>query len=115
MQAVYTAALQDLKDGNLGRRYLYDNDPERMNGTYMADLCIEWEEEPITLTRADGTTYTQTYSRSLTITLTPKAWRTIAELERLGILAEGDVLHTYGQEYADKYEKMPERSMLVVD
>lgn len=107
MQTLYEAAIKDLEEGTLGKRYLYDNDPERLNNTLMADICFEWQADPITVTRHDGSTYTKSYNKSISITLTPQAKHTLQALTELGVLTEKYSLRTYGSEHSIKFADAP--------
>jgi ABC-2 type transport system permease protein len=97
-QEIWEAVQADFAAGNLGRRYLFD-DEVRRSQTYMTDLKLrfmlpdrqydEYSEE-VYYERYVGTSVEPatiadekyTWNWSMTITLTPKAERTLAALEK---------------------------------
>ena len=78
-QQLWQAVKADFEAGNIGKRYLFD-DEERNQNTYITDLCFPWA----TMSK-DGK---QTNSFNFTITLTPQAANTLAVLESTGLLTE---------------------------
>ena len=90
--AIREAVLADFADGNLGRRYVMDYEPERLEHTYVNDLSITF----LTPEDQNGVSSTD----SVTVTLTPEATRTLAALEAAGIFLDGDALRTNAQQAA---------------
>jgi len=93
MRVIYDAVMADFAEGNLGRRYLCDTDPDRRQNTYWTDLCLEWSAEM--QNNSGNTDYF--YYDSVQITLTPQAVHTIQALTDLGMLDEEHVLLLYGE------------------
>ncbi len=115
-QKVYQAVLTDLAEGNIGRRYLMDNE-ERLNNCYVNDLTITFirkdtekdrqeqaavirdvpmdEAEPMPETaetiRVGGT---DVKTETVSVTLQATARYTLAVLAELGVLEEPVVLVT---------------------
>ena len=95
MRQVFQAVLLDVQEGNLGQRYLFDNDPRRESGTCLTDLSFDWEA---TERRPQGGGETEIYttSESLTVTLTPQAEHTLAALRELGVCTDAVYPVPYG-------------------
>ena len=99
--AIYDALMADFKQGNLGKRYLFDLEDERQLNTCTADLTIYWNEDyredehraSMSAIEAATSYYHATHSTS--ITLTPNAEHTIRVLTELGILDEDTTLRLY--------------------
>ena len=101
---LYDAVRADFAAGTLGRRYLFDDDPEREQNTYAADLCLRWNGETETVIEWDGTARSYQNSYDLTVTLTPQAENTLRVLAELGAVKDGQ-LRPYGEERADRLRK----------
>ena len=97
-EEIWAAVQADFAAGNLGKRYLFD-DEVRRSQTYMTDLTLrflvpekEWDgmSEEVYYERYVGSSVepatiadvAYAWNWSMTITLTPKAERTIAALEK---------------------------------
>ena len=111
LQKVYNAVLLDFEQGHLGKRYLFDQEPERLQNTCVTDLTIYWQREKESGHYAEAPVYTAdeasilySYSRSVSITLTPQAEHTIRALTELGVLNEHTSLRTYGNLVLDEYK-----------
>ena len=87
MQRLYQAVVQDLQEGNLGTRYLFDDDPRRQTNTYLTDLTLTWSYSQ-RLAHPDGSEELYTSSESITITLTPQAEHTLQVLTDLGVCTQ---------------------------
>ena len=85
-QELWDAVQQDFAEGSIGVRYLFDEDADRQNNTYMTDLVFS--SETLLVRNEDGT-FRPTYNSDLTITLTPHARHTLAVLEGSGIWEKG--------------------------
>lgn len=114
--AIYDALMADFKQGNLGKRYLFDLEDERQLNTCTTDLTIYWNEDyrveesrvdsSITrIEKIEGATsyYHATHSKS--ITLTPNAENTIRVLTELGVLDEDTSLRRY-RDIVDEEERV---------
>lgn len=95
-QMIYEAVCADFAEGTLGNRYLFDSDPERRQNTYMADLHLQWEEDPVKNVMWDGTVNYYRRSYDEVITLTPQARHTLGVLKELGAIEDG-ALRLYGE------------------
>lgn len=96
---LYDAVQADFAAGTLGRRYLFDDDPERGQNTYTADLHLKWRGEKETAIQWDGSTQAYQNYYDLTVTLTPQAENTLRVLRELGAVQDGQLL-LYGEEQA---------------
>lgn len=106
-ERVYEAVMADLKEGNLGRRYLMD-DEERMNNCFINDLeftfyCRNTQAEDRFAQPVDTT-------RSVTVTLQTTAVHTLAVLAEPGVLESPAQLATKAQDAMayDAYEENDE-------
>ena len=79
-QQLWQAVKADFQAGNIGKRYLFD-DEDRNQNTYITDLCFPWAMLDKNGRQTSG-------SGNLTITLTPQATNTLAVLESTGLLTE---------------------------
>lgn len=95
-QALYQAVRLDFEQGALGRRYLFNYDPERLANTYTTDLVFHWEGKTYFSRNSDGATYSYSTTETLSVTLTPQAANTLELLTRLGVLNDQVTLRTYG-------------------
>ena len=76
-QQLWQAVKADFDAGNIGKRYLFD-DEERSENTYVTDLDFTWGR-----LNKDGEQ--EDFYRSVTVTLTPQAANTLAVLESTGL------------------------------
>ena len=87
---------KDFAAGNIGVRYLFDNDRVRRENTYMTDLIFEavLNSNEVKGPASDGEVYYETRlsNNYLYVTLTPQARHTLAVLEKSGIFEEGYAL-----------------------
>lgn len=105
-QELWDAVRQDFAEGNIGVRYLFDNDGERMKNTYVTDLVFESaaNRSEVYGPAANGEIYSERYSTgSLNVTLTPQASRTLAVLNKTGIFEEGYALVEREPDYDPRY------------
>ena len=112
--AIYDALMADFKQGNLGKRYLFDLEDERQLNTCTADLTIYWnvpERVQATGSASSLTTWEAATSyvghhatHGKSITLTPNAENTIRVLTQLGILDEDTTLRRY-RDIVDEEER----------
>lgn len=79
-QQLWQAVKADFDAGNIGKRYLFD-DEERSENTYVTDLYFLWGR-----LNKDGEQ--EGFYRSVTVTLTPQAANTLAVLESTGLLGD---------------------------
>ena len=79
-QQLWQAVKADFDAGNIGKRYLFD-DEERSENTYVTDLDFTWGR-----LNKDGEQ--EDFYRSVTVTLTPQAANTLAVLESTGLLGD---------------------------
>ena len=104
-QQLWQAMRQDFDEGNLGKRYLFD-DKERSENTYVTDLCFAW----YTPGQADANGKAGlSDSFTITVTLTPQASHTLAALNATGLLGNGYQLQPHswngdGDSPADTYD-----------
>lgn len=114
--AIYDALMADFKQGNLGKRYLFDLEDARQLNTCTTDLTIYWNEpyrveatgvdSSITrIERVEGATSYYHATHGKTITLTPNAENTIRVLTELGILDEDTTLRRY-RDIVDEEERV---------
>lgn len=105
-QELWDAVRQDFAEGNIGVRYLFDNDGERMKNTYVTDLVFESaaNRSEVYGPAANGEIYSERYSTgSLNVTLTPQASHTLAVLDKTGIWEEGYALVEREPDYDPRY------------
>lgn len=104
-QELWDAVQKDFAEGNIGARYLFDNQARKAN-TYMSDLIFEssWNSN-IYHTDANGEVYYETHPSNsyLYVTLTPQARHTLAVLEEAGIFEEGYSLVPWDSDYDPQY------------
>lgn len=108
--AIYDALMADFRQGNLGKRYLFDLEDERQLNTCVTDLTIYWNEDyredehraSMSVMKAAASYYHATHGKS--ITLTPNAEHTIRVLTELGILDEDTTLRLY-RDIVDEEER----------
>ena len=86
-QQLWQAVKADFDAGNIGKRYLFD-DEERSENTYVTDLDFTWGR-----LNKDGEQ--EGSYRSVTVTLTPQAANTLAVLESTGLLGNDYQLHSW--------------------
>ena len=79
-QQLWQAVKADFDAGNIGKRYLFD-DEERSENTYVTDLDFTWGR-----LNKDGEQ--EGSYRSVTVTLTPQAANTLAVLKSTGLLGD---------------------------
>ena len=79
-QQLWQAVKADFDAGNIGKRYLFD-DEERSENTYVTDLDFIWGR-----LNKDGEQ--EDFYRSVTVTLTPQAANTLAVLKSTGLLGD---------------------------
>ena len=95
-QELWEAVQKDFAAGNIGVRYLFDNDRVRRENTYMTDLIFEavLNSNEVKGPASDGEVYYETRlsNNYLYVTLTPQARHTLAVLEKAGIFEEGYAL-----------------------
>ena len=80
----------DFDAGNIGKRYLFD-DEERSENTYVTDLDFTWGR-----LNKDGEQ--EGFYRSVTVTLTPQAANTLAVLESTGLLGDNYQLQPHSRD-----------------
>jgi hypothetical protein len=94
-EAIRQALLYDFNAGNLGVRYLFDQDPARQANTFLVDMEIMYETVEYEYYYDDGSSIAQTKpyasQSSVKITLTPQATATIAALKAAGAFDESMV------------------------
>ena len=95
---VFEAVLADLEEGNLGRRYLMD-DEERMNNCFTNDLKFAFYR-PNMGTTPEERSFTAT--ANFTVTLQTTAKHTLTVLGELGVLESPAQLITKAQEEAGR-------------
>ena len=92
-QELWDAVQRDFAVGNIGARYLFDNDRVRRENTYQTDLIFEasGDRSEAAGPASNGDVYyeTQSSNRYLAITLSPNARNTLSVLEKAGIFEEG--------------------------
>ncbi len=96
-EAVWNAVHADFAEGNLGVRYLFENE-DRQQNTCWNDLSIEWRmpevaKSTLALSLKDEAPTEYTYN-SMIITMTPNAVHTIAALTAAGVLNDDYGLDT---------------------
>ena len=98
---------RDFAVGNIGARYLFDNDRVRRENTYQTDLIFEvsGDRGEAAGPASNGEVYYETRSsnRYLAITLSPNARNTLAVLEKAGIFEEGYSLLPWDTGYDPQY------------
>ncbi len=94
LQNLWKAMRQDFEEGNIGVRYLFDDDEARRKNTYRTDLGFTWEMSDDSRGSKPGAAYTTT----VTITLTPQASHTLAVLEESGALGDSYTLQPHTDE-----------------
>ena len=113
LMGLWQAVRRDFDEGTIGVRYLFDGQ-ERLENTYRADLCFVWElpdpgsaaalinpaGERYPVSASNGSNYSY-----LTITLTPNARHTLAWLEEMNALEDGQRLISYGDYLNDSEEE----------
>ena len=107
LEGLWEAVKADFADGSIGVRYLF-SDEERLRNTYRTDLRFQWElpleEQPGRggqyAPAAESSPVGQTYSSSLSITLTPNASRTLEWLRTFSGLGSQYELVLHDEETA---------------
>ena len=106
-QELWDAVQRDFAVGNIGARYLFDNDRVRRENTYQTDLIFEvsGDRGEAAGPASNGEVYYETRSsnRYLAITLSPNARNTLAVLEKAGIFEEGYSLLPWDTGYDPQY------------
>ncbi len=106
-QELWDAVQRDFAVGNIGARYLFDNDRVRRENTYMTDLIFEasGDRSEAAGPAANGDVYYETRpsNRYLAITLSPNARNTLSVLEKAGIFEEGYSLIPWDTGYDSQY------------
>ena len=106
-QELWDAVQRDFAVGNIGARYLFDNDRVRRENTYQTDLIFEvsGDRGEAAGPASNGEVYyeTQSSNRYLAITLSPNARNTLAVLEKAGIFEEGYSLLPWDTGYDPQY------------
>ena len=92
-QQLWQAVKADFDAGNIGKRYLFD-DEERSENTYVTDLYFLWGR-----LNKDGEQ--EGSYRSVTVTLTPQAANTLAVLESTGLLGDNYQLQPHSWDSGD--------------
>ena len=92
-QQLWQAVKADFDAGNIGKRYLFD-DEERSENTYVTDLDFTWGR-----LNKDGEQ--EGFYRSVTVTLTPQAANTLAVLESTGLLGDDYQLQPHSWDSGD--------------
>lgn len=92
-QELWEAVQRDFAVGNIGVRYLFDNDRVRRENTYTTDLIFEVSRDR-DVAAVDGATGEVRYetgssTECLYVTLSPQARHTLAVLEKAGVFEEG--------------------------
>lgn len=92
-QELWDAVQKDFAVGNIGVRYLFDNDRVRRENTYTTDLIFEVSRDR-DVAAVDGATGEVRYetgssTECLYVTLSPQARHTLAVLEKAGVFEEG--------------------------
>ena len=91
--------IADYRQGNLGKRYYNNLDPERQNNTCLSDLILywggvpAWENEDTVV--VEDKAYRYNYQYGTSITLTPQAENTLEVLQALGVFSEERTLRLY--------------------
>ena len=97
--ALYDAVVADYRQGNLGKRYFNNLDPQRQNNTCSADLTLYWGGTPAEANQGtvvvEDKSYLYEYRYGTSITLTPQAENTLEVLRALGVLSEARTLRLY--------------------
>lgn len=106
-QELWDAVQKDFAVGNIGVRYLFDNDRVRRENTYMTDLIFEVSRDR-DVAAVDGATGEVRYetgssTECLYVTLSPQARHTLAVLEKAGIFEEGYSLIPWDTDYDPRY------------
>ena len=106
-QELWDAVQRDFAVGNIGARYLFDNDRVRRENTYQTDLIFEvsGDRGEAAGPASNGEVYYETRSsnRYLAITLSPNARNTLAVLEKAGVFEEGYSLLPWDTGYDPQY------------
>lgn len=106
-QELWDAVQKDFAVGNIGVRYLFDNDRVRRENTYTTDLIFEVsrDRDVAAVDEATGEVRYETGSSTncLYVTLSPKARHTLAVLEKAGIFEEGYALTPWDTDYDPRY------------
>jgi ABC-2 type transport system permease protein len=106
-QELWDAVQRDFAVGNIGARYLFDNDRVRRENTYQTDLIFEvsGDRGEAAGPASNGEVYYETRSsnRYLAITLSPNARNTLAVLEKAGVFEEGYSLIPWDTGYDPRY------------
>ena len=106
-QELWDAVQRDFAVGNIGARYLFDNDRVRRENTYQTDLIFEVSSDRSEAAgpASNGDVYYETRpsNRYLAITLSPNARNTLAVLEKAGIFEEGYSLIPWDTGYDSQY------------
>ncbi len=106
-QELWDAVQRDFAVGNIGARYLFDNDRVRRENTYQTDLIFEVSSDRSEAAgpASNGDVYYETRpsNRYLAITLSPNARNTLAVLEKAGIFEEGYSLIPWDTGYDPRY------------
>ena len=92
-QQLWQAVKADFDAGNIGKRYLFD-DEERSENTYVTDLDFTWGR-----LNKDGEQ--EDFYRNVTVTLTPQAANTLAVLESTGLLGDNYQLQPHSRDSGD--------------
>ena len=106
-QELWDAVQKDFAEGNIGVRYLFDNDRVRRENTYTTDLIFE---ATVNYSEVKGPAFddeiyyeTRPSNNYLHVTLSPQARHTLAVLEKAGIFEEGYSLIPWDTDYDPRY------------
>lgn len=106
-QELWEAVQKDFAEGNIGVRYLFDNDRVRRENTYTTDLIFEAtvNYSEVKGPASDDEVYYETRPSNnyLHVTLSPQARNTLAVLEKAGIFEEGYSLIPWDTDYDPRY------------
>lgn len=106
-QELWEAVQEDFAEGNIGVRYLFDNDQIRWANTYSTDLIFEATANysEVKGPASDDEVYYETRPSNnyLYVTLSPQARNTLAVLEKAGIFEEGYSLVRHEPDYDPRY------------
>lgn len=106
-QELWEAMQKDFAVGNIGVRYLFDNDRVRRENTYTTDLIFEAtvNYSEVKGPASDDEVYYETRPSNnyLHVTLSPQARNTLAVLEKAGIFEEGYSLIPWDTDYDPRY------------
>lgn len=106
-QELWDAMQKDFAEGNIGVRYLFDNDRVRRENTYTTDLIFEAtvNYSEVKGPASDDEVYYETRPSNnyLHVTLSPQARHTLAVLEKAGVFEEGYSLVPWDTDYDPRY------------